>query len=131
MRDDQSINPSTFERLCAETGREKKDHVRELIKDYIRNAKEAIDTMKQLACMMDAEARDTPIATERLGRAAHNLKTSSETIGVVELTATCKRMEALVNRGALDEALALVPHLIEQFDRAERDLQTLNDQQAV
>lgn len=127
--DGRGINPSAFASFCAEMGSEEKTRVRELIEDYIQNAREAIDIMRQFARLMRADAHEAPVPTERIARAAHDLKTSSEIIGAEELGATCERMEVLVNSDALDEALALVPHLIEQFDRAERDLWVLNDQQ--
>jgi CheY-like chemotaxis protein len=127
--DGRGINPNAFASFCAEMGSEEKVRVRELIEDYIRNAREAIDIMQQFARLMSADVDTTPGPAEKLARTAHDLKTSSETIGAVELGTTCERMEALVKSDALDEALALVPHLVEQFDRAEKDLRVLKDQQ--
>ncbi len=124
---DQGIDANAFETFRSEVG-DDWGFVRELIDDYICSAREAIDTMEQFARLMEADAADPSVPVDELERAAHSLKASSETIGAVELGATCERIEALANRGALDEALNLVPHLIEQFDRAEEDLAALRDQ---
>lgn len=125
------IDPSAFNSFQADIGEHDGDFVRELIDDYIQSAREAIATMRQFAEMLASEGADASPPAQVLERAAHNLKSSSQTIGAMELGTTCARIEALANRGALAHALALVPDLIEQFDRAKRELAVLRDQRVV
>lgn len=117
------ISPDAFDHFRDEVG-EDSDFLRELIDDYVESARQAIDTMQQVAQMFNAETAGEASTTE-LERAAHSLKSASQTIGAVELSATCERIEGLARRGAYDQALALVPQLTTLFDRAKRDLDSL------
>jgi PAS domain S-box-containing protein len=124
----RGIDTDVFENFQAEVG-DDWGFVSELIDDYIQSAREAIDTLERFAHVMETDAADPSIPADEIERAAHSLKASSETIGAVALGTTCERIEALARRGALDEALDLVPRLIEQFDQARHDLTLLRDQQ--
>jgi HPt (histidine-containing phosphotransfer) domain-containing protein len=124
----RGIDTDVFANFQAEVG-DDWGFVSELIDDYIQSAREAIDTLERFAHVMETDAADPSIPADEIERAAHSLKASSETIGAVALGTTCERIEALARRGALGEALDLVPRLIEQFDQAKHDLTLLRDQQ--
>ena len=114
------IDDAAFEAFRAGVGADG-DFVRELVDDYIDSAHHAIDLMREV---VDASgnASDTAVPSEELERAAHSLKASSQTVGALAVGATAGHIEALVNDGAVEEALALVPRLAAQFAEAKQDL---------
>jgi PAS domain S-box-containing protein len=119
----RGVSPAAFETFQEGMG-DDRAFIRELIHDYIDSARASIEIMHQFRDMMEADAEDgETIPAGELERAAHSLKSSSQTIGALELGATSERIEVLTNQGALEEALALVPRLAEQFEAAMQDLE--------
>jgi CheY-like chemotaxis protein len=114
------INEAAFDAFRAGMG-EDTDFVRELIDDYIDSARHAIDLMHEFA-HASSTANGEAVPTEELERAAHSLKSSSQTVGALAVGATAEQMETLAHDGVVEEALALVPRLAAQFEQARRDL---------
>lgn len=55
---------------------------------------------------------------ERLGRAAHGLKSSSAYVGAAGLAGACRELEALGRAGSLEGAPQLVRRCTEEYERA-------------
>jgi len=84
-----------------------------LIEVYLRSSPEIIDSMRQAIVSEDAET---------IERAAHSLKSSSATLGALELSEYCRRLEQIGREAATDQAAEVFASLEMEFDRVRRAL---------
>lgn len=116
------IDPAVFANLVEMTGGEM-DFVDELVDTFLEDGARQIAKMGEAATAGDVE---------RLGRAAHSLKSGSLNIGAMELGAICRSLEEAARAGAVpdaDEQVTAIAHgfaaardalLAARAERAER-----------
>jgi HPt (histidine-containing phosphotransfer) domain-containing protein len=87
--------------------------VARLIETYLRSSPELIDSMRQAVSSDDAET---------IERTAHSLKSSSATLGAVELAELCKELEQIGREASTARAAEVFAGLETEFDRVRRAL---------
>jgi PAS domain S-box-containing protein len=105
-----AIDRSTFERLTATMGRE---FVAELIDTFVDDGREQLATLERALAGLDVDA---------FRRAAHSLKSNSETLGAIGLAALARELEALARAGSLDGAADRVERLVGEYEGVARAL---------
>jgi HPt (histidine-containing phosphotransfer) domain-containing protein len=88
------IDPAVFAGLVEMTGGEM-DFVDELVDTFLEDGRAQIEGMR--ASLADGD-------TERLGRAAHSLKSGSLNVGALDLGATCRSLEEAARAGDVPDA---------------------------
>jgi len=84
-----------------------------LIEVYLRSSPELIDQMREGVAGEDAQT---------IERAAHSLKSSSATLGALELSELCKELERIGREADTDQAAAVFASLELEFNRVRRAL---------
>ncbi|MGB5161417.1 MAG: two-component regulator propeller domain-containing protein [Thermoanaerobaculia bacterium] len=87
--------------------------VARVIETYLRTSPEMIESMRQALDSDDAEA---------IERSAHSLKSSSATLGALELAELCKELEQIGREAETTRAAAVFASLETEFDRVRRAL---------
>jgi PAS domain S-box-containing protein len=105
-----AIDRTVFERLTATMGRE---FVAELIDTFVEDGREQIATLRRALADMDLDA---------FRRAAHSLKSNSDTLGAIGLATLARELEALARGGSLDGAHERIEPLVRGYDAATRAL---------
>jgi HPt (histidine-containing phosphotransfer) domain-containing protein len=100
------IDPTVFDSLVEMTGGEM-EFVDELVDTFLE------DGRNQIAAMRVAFAEGD---TERLGRAAHSLKTGCLNIGAMDLGATCRSLEEAARAGAVPDAAERIDAITSGFE---------------
>lgn len=103
-----AIDASTFAQLCEETGAE---FVNELIETFLDDAPRLIASLRSAAATGDAIA---------FRRAAHSLKSNSNTFGALQLAATARDLE-----GAGLDAAVRIDSLEQSYAAAAAELKGL------
>jgi HPt (histidine-containing phosphotransfer) domain-containing protein len=106
------IDPATFAALVEMTGGEM-DFVDELVDTFLEDGSAQIEGMR--AALAEGD-------TERLGRAAHSLKSSSLNVGALDLGATCRSLEEAARTGVVPEAEVQVGSIATAFGDVRRAL---------
>jgi CheY-like chemotaxis protein/HPt (histidine-containing phosphotransfer) domain-containing protein len=112
----QSISPidaSAIEMLQALESNGSPGLVARVIETYLRTSPEMIESMRQGLDSDDAEA---------IERSAHSLKSSSATLGALELAELCKELEQIGREAETTRAAAVFASLETEFDRVRRAL---------
>jgi len=107
-----AIDRVTFDQLTATMGRE---FLAELIDTFVEDARELVVTLRRALPASDLDA---------FRRAAHSLKSTSESLGATRLAAMARDLEAAARAGRLDGADDRVEQLVEHYDLV---IQTLGD----
>ena len=105
---DGPIDAATWERLVAMTGGEL-EFVDELVDTYLR------DGAEQVTALQAALSSDD---TDGLGRAAHSLKSSSLTIGALDVGEQARSLEEAARAGAVPDAAERVAAVESAFTEA-------------
>jgi len=87
--------------------------VSRVIETYLRTSPEMIESIRQALGSEDAEA---------IERAAHSLKSSSATLGALELAELCKELEQIGREAETTRAAEVFASLETEFDRVRRAL---------
>ena len=87
--------------------------VARLIEVYLRTSPELIGSMREAVGEEDADT---------IERTAHSLKSSSATLGALELAALCKELEQIGREAATAQAADVFASLELEFDRVQRAL---------
>ena len=103
---DGPIDQAVFANLVEMTGGEM-DFVDELVDTFLE------DGDRQIAGIRAALAEGD---TERLGRAAHSLKSGCLNVGALDLGATCRALEEAVRAGEVPDAAARIDAIAEGFE---------------
>ncbi len=117
MNDDTVFDSSAFELLKASVGGDA-SFLSSLIADYLDDTRHHLQAMQQAL-----EERNAAL----LGRTAHSLKSTSQTMGAVRLAALSRDIEALARENRLDEAAPRVSTAAREFATVRA---VLRDQQA-
>ena len=99
-----------FERLTATMGG---PFVAELIETFVEDARELVATLRRALAEADVDA---------FRRAAHSLKSTSETLGAVGLAALARELEAMARAGSLQGAAERIEPLVAGYGRPTRAL---------
>ena len=100
------IDPEVFAGLVEMTGGEM-DFVDELVDTFLEDGRNQIDGMR--AALTDGDL-------ERLGRAAHSLKSGALNVGAMDLGATCRSLEEAARAGEVPDAAARIDAIAAGFD---------------
>jgi HPt (histidine-containing phosphotransfer) domain-containing protein len=100
------IDPAVFANLVETTGGEL-EFVDELVDTFLEDGARQIDAMR-------AAATDGDI--ERLGRAAHSIKTGCLNIGALHLGATCRALEEAARAGAVPDPAERIDAIASGFE---------------
>ena len=99
-----AIDRATFDRLTTSMGRE---FVAELIDTFGEDARELVATLRRPRPASDLDA---------FRRAAHSLKSTSESLGATRLAALARDLEATARAGSLDGVEDRVGQLVKQYE---------------
>ena len=102
---DSPIDPAVFAGLVEMTGGEM-DFVDELVDTFLEDGRSQIDGMRAAFAEGD---------TERLGRAAHSLKSGALNIGALDLGATCRSLEEAARAGDVPDAAERIEAITSGF----------------
>jgi len=102
------IDLAVFANLVEMTGGEM-DFVDELVDTFLEDGARQIATMREAATAGDIE---------RLGRAAHSLKSGSLNIGALDLGAACRSLEEAARGGAVPDAEDQITAIADGFAAA-------------
>jgi PAS domain S-box-containing protein len=108
-----AIDRAVFERLTATMGRE---FVGELTGTFAEDARELVATLERALASGDVDA---------FRRAAHTLKSTSESLGARSLAMLARALEALARAGRLEGAADRVAQLAREYEAAARELEEL------
>jgi HPt (histidine-containing phosphotransfer) domain-containing protein len=100
------IDSAVFAGLVEMTGGEM-DFVDELVDTFLDDGHAQIEAMGAALANSDAE---------RLGRAAHSLKSGSLNIGALDLGETCRSLEEAARAGAVPDAAARIDAIASGFE---------------
>jgi HPt (histidine-containing phosphotransfer) domain-containing protein len=103
---DGPIDPDIFANLVEMTGGEM-SFVDELVDTFLEDGKGQIEGMR--TALADGD-------TERLGRAAHSLKTGCLNIGAQGLGATCRSLEEAARAGEVPDAATRIDAIASGFE---------------
>lgn len=109
-----TIDHVTFEKLQNDVGA---DFVGELVEAYCRETPQLIAKLRQA---LDADDSDS------FRRAAHSIKSTSNTFGALALGGSAQELELLGRNGDLSEAPEKVDRLAAEYDRVQQALRDLN-----
>jgi HPt (histidine-containing phosphotransfer) domain-containing protein len=104
------IDPATFERLMATMGR---GFVAELIDTFVEDGRELIAALRRALAETDLDA---------FRRAAHSLKSNSQTLGASGLAALARELEAMARAGSLGGAEGRLEPLAGAYEAVARTL---------
>jgi CheY-like chemotaxis protein len=104
------VERTAFERLTATMGR---DFVAELIDTFVEDGRELLATLRRALAEQDLDA---------FRRAAHSLKSNSETLGAAGLAALARELETMARAGSLDGAEARLEPLASAYETVARTL---------
>jgi CheY-like chemotaxis protein len=104
------IDRTAFERLTTTMGGA---FVTELIDTFVEDARELIATLRRALAERDLDA---------FRRAAHSLKSNSETLGAAGLAAPARELEAMARAGSLDGAGDRLEPLVREYEIVARAL---------
>ena len=104
------IDRTAFERLTATMGGA---FVAELIDTFVEDGRELIATLRRALAAGDLDA---------FRRAAHSLKSNSETLGAAGLAAPARELEAMARAGSLDGAGDRLEPLVREYEIVARAL---------
>ena len=107
------IDRPTFERLTATMGGA---FVVELIDTFGEDARELVGTLRRALAETDIDA---------FRRAAHSLKSTSETVGATGLAALARELESMARTGRLDGADGRLEQLVGSYEIVTRALEEL------
>ena len=113
VRTRDPIDRSTFERLTATMGGA---FVAELIDTFREDARELIATLRQALAKADLDA---------FRRAAHSLKSTSESLGASGLAALARELETQARAGSLEGAAPRLGQLVGLYDTVAQTLEEL------
>jgi HPt (histidine-containing phosphotransfer) domain-containing protein len=105
-----AVDRAAFERLTATMGRE---FVAELIDTFLQDGREQIATLRRALAGRDLDA---------FRRAAHSLKSNSDTLGATGLAVLARELEALARGGSLDGAAERMEPLARGYEAVARAL---------
>jgi HPt (histidine-containing phosphotransfer) domain-containing protein len=106
------IDPAVFAGLVDMTGGEM-DFVDELVDTFLEDGTNQVDGMR--AALADGD-------TERLGRAAHSLKSGALNIGALDLGATCRSLEEAARAGPVPDAAVQIDTIATGFEAVQAAL---------
>jgi HPt (histidine-containing phosphotransfer) domain-containing protein len=109
------INMPTFEQLKEEMGA---DYMCELIDAYCEDTPRLIAELQQAI---------TDQNTDALRRAAHTIKSTSNSLGAQQLGALARELELITKEGVLDGAVPRVERLLADYDQVRQALKELCD----
>jgi HPt (histidine-containing phosphotransfer) domain-containing protein len=107
------IDRLTFDRLTATMGRA---FVVELIDTFGEDARELVGTLRRALAETDVNA---------FRRAAHSLKSTSETVGATGVAGLARELESMARGGRLDGADGRVKQLISSYEIVTHALEEL------
>jgi HPt (histidine-containing phosphotransfer) domain-containing protein len=107
------IDPAAMETIQALEDSGAPGLVTRLVDVYLKSSPELVDAMRDAVASEDAET---------LERSAHSLKSSSATLGALELAELCKELEQIGREAATDRAAEVFASLEMEFDRVRRAL---------
>ena len=90
--------------------------IAELIDTWAADATEHIAAIEQALVTGDADT---------LRRAAHTLKSTSQSLGAVQLAGRCAEIEAHARHGRMDAVRALLPTLLRSYEQARAALRAM------
>jgi CheY-like chemotaxis protein/HPt (histidine-containing phosphotransfer) domain-containing protein len=105
-----TIDRTVYERLTVTLGGE---FVAELTETFVEDGRELIATLRRALGAMDRDA---------FRRAAHSLKSNSETLGAMALAAQARELEAMARAGSLDGAHDRIEPLVRGYETVARAL---------
>jgi HPt (histidine-containing phosphotransfer) domain-containing protein len=108
VTDPDVLNPGALAALEEMTGGDV-EFLAELIDTWLSDATSQIAMIEQAVFAHDAEA---------LRRAAHTLKSTSQSLGVGRLAGACAGIEALARAGSITAVGALIPDLRHRHEQA-------------
>ena len=108
-----TIDLPTFERLTRDLGA---DFVRELVETYCLETPQLIAQLPRALAGQDAAA---------FRRAAHSIKSTSNTLGALQLGTLARELEALGREGNLAGVHGQVDQLAAEYDRVQQALKDL------
>ena len=114
------IDPAVFAGLVEMTGGEM-DFVDELVDTFLEDAAAQIEAMR--AALADGDL-------ERLGRAAHSLKSGSLNIGALDLGATCRSLEETARAGEVPDAAERIDAIASGFEEVRMALLEARNERA-
>jgi len=104
------IDRTAFERLTATMSGE---FVAELIDTFVEDGRELLATLRRALAETDLDA---------FRRAAHSLKSNSETLGAAGLAARARELEAMARVGSLEGARDRLEQLVGRYEIVARSL---------
>jgi PAS domain S-box-containing protein len=107
------IDPAAMETIQALENNDSPGLVTRLVEVYLKSSPELVDSMRHAVASADAET---------IERSAHSLKSSSATLGALELAEFCNRLEQIGRDAATDQAAEVFACLEAEFDRVRRAL---------
>jgi HPt (histidine-containing phosphotransfer) domain-containing protein len=87
--------------------------VARVIETYLKTSPGMIDSLRQAVVSEDSET---------IERSAHSLKSSSATLGALDLAGLCKELEQIGREGATEQSAEVFTNLENEFDRVRRAL---------
>lgn len=84
-----------------------------VIETYLKTSPGMIDSLRQAVVSEDSET---------IERSAHSLKSSSATLGALDLAGLCKELEQIGREGATEQSAEVFTNLENEFDRVRRAL---------
>ena len=115
MNEPSAIDRAVLDGLLASLGGDH-EFLAELMQDYFSDSLEQLASMEEAIAVGDAEA---------LRRAAHSLKSNSNTFGAITLSRLCKDLEDLGKEGELEGASGKFPLVQAEYGRARAALQAM------
>ena len=107
------INPAAMETIQALENNGSPGLVTRLVEVYLKSSPELVDSMRDAVASADAET---------IERSAHSLKSSSATLGALDLAELCKELEQIGREAATDRAAEVFASLEMEFSRVRRAL---------
>jgi CheY-like chemotaxis protein len=107
------VDEAALERLAALRGPEHPDPLRRLIDLYLENAPKLLERMSH------GVAHDSP---EPLADAAHQLKSTSRTLGIYRLADICELLEERGRRGEARQCRSVLEDALRLFNEAAKEL---------
>jgi HPt (histidine-containing phosphotransfer) domain-containing protein len=108
---EQLLNLETVRELIEAEARSGKPFMAHLVDAFARDARAALERMRECARAGDAE---------RLAREAHRLTGSSGSIGAARLCGECRALERTAREGKCDALEARIDHALRVLDASHR-----------
>lgn len=108
-----AIDPITFQALRHDVGEDGDQFLEELIECYLENSVQLIH---------DIQSAVTEGNLPLLKQSAHNLKSTSASLGAIALATLCQQLEEIARSGNLANALPLIPPLLAEYQAVRHNL---------